>query len=243
MKLYPAIDLKEGKCVRLRQGAFEDMTVYSDQPWEMAERWERCGAGFLHLVDLDGAKYGRGVNRDVIAKIAERLQIPIQLGGGIRTAEDIREVLDLGVSRVIIGTKAVERPEFLGEMAELFGPERIVAGIDAKNGMAAVNGWEKTSTVTALELGKLMKSMGIPTIVYTDISRDGMLQGPNVEATRALSEAAGVDVIASGGVSSMEDLRRIEQAGIHGAIIGKALYENRIALEKAVQEFEGGQYE
>ena len=243
MRLYPAIDLKDGKCVRLRQGAFSDITVYSDRPWEMAARWEQAGAGFLHLVDLDGARSGRGVNRDVIRKIAETVRIPIQLGGGIRTEEDIQEVLGLGVFRVIIGTKAVERPEFLREMVNRFGSQRIVAGIDAKDGMAAVDGWEKASGMPALDLGKLVAEMGVRSILNTDISKDGMLSGPNVEATRILSEASGADVIASGGVSCMEDLRNVAKAGIHGTIIGKALYEGRIDLKEAAEEFEGGGHE
>lgn len=238
MKLYPAIDIKDGHCVRLRQGQFDQVKVYSDTPAEIAALWESKGASYLHLVDLDGALRGRSVNAECIRQIVERVQIPVELGGGIRTLRDIEEVLDLGVHRAIIGTKAVEDPRMLREAVKQFGAEHIAVGIDARNGMVAVNGWEQVSQVSAMDLALLMKDMGVKTIIYTDISRDGMLSGPNVEATQQLSDVTGLDVVASGGVSCMEDLRRIHWAGIHGAIIGKALYENRIDLAEAVQEFE-----
>ncbi|MCC8024227.1 MAG: 1-(5-phosphoribosyl)-5-[(5-phosphoribosylamino)methylideneamino]imidazole-4-carboxamide isomerase [Clostridium sp.] len=238
MQLYPAIDLKNGQCVRLRQGEFNNITVYSETPDKVAAYWEEQGATFLHLVDLDGALAGHSVNEGVIRKIAQTVSIPIEIGGGIRTEESIANMLDLGVKRVIIGTKAVERPEFLMEMAGKFGADAIVAGVDAKNGMVAVEGWEKVSALRASELCLTMKQLGVKHIVYTDISRDGMLTGPNVEATRKLTEETGLDVIASGGVSSMEDLEALYNAGISGAIIGKALYENRINLRKAVEQFE-----
>ena len=240
MKLYPAIDMKEGRCVRLRQGQFDQVKVYSDSPAQMAALWESQGASFLHLVDLDGALKGRSVNAQCIREIVETVSIPTELGGGIRSLDDIQEVLDLGVYRAIIGTKAVEDPEMLREAVRRFGAEHIAVGIDAKNGMVAVNGWEEVSQVSAMELALRMKEMGVQTIIYTDISRDGMLTGPNVEATKQLSDATGLDIVASGGVSCMEDLRQIQKAGIHGAIIGKALYEERIDLAQAVQELEAG---
>ncbi len=238
MQLYPAIDMKNGQCVRLRQGAFKDITIYSDAPEKVAAHWQEKGASFLHLVDLDGALAGHSVNEEVIRRIADTVSIPIEIGGGIRSGEAVERMLGLGVRRVIIGTKAVEHPEFLRDMVRTFGEEAIVAGVDAKDGMVAVEGWEKVSSLTARDLCLTMKEYGVRHIVYTDISRDGMLSGPNVEATRKLTEETGLDIIASGGVSCMEDLKCLHEAGIRGAIIGKALYENRIDLAEAVRLYE-----
>ena len=228
MQLYPAIDMKNGQCVRLRQGAFKDITIYSDAPEKVAAHWQEKGASFLHLVDLDGALAGYSVNEEVIRRIADTVSIPIEIGGGIRSKEAVERMLDLGVRRVIIGTKAAEHPEFLRDMVRTFGEEAIVA----------VEGWEKVSSLTASDLCLTMKEYGVRHIVYTDISRDGMLSGPNVEATRKLTEETGLDIIASGGVSCMEDLKCLHEAGIRGAIIGKALYENRIDLAEAVRLYE-----
>lgn len=238
MQLYPAIDMKNGQCVRLRQGAFKDITIYSDAPEKVAAHWQEKGASFLHLVDLDGALAGYSVNEEVIRRIADTVSIPIEIGGGIRSKEAVERMLDLGVRRVIIGTKAAEHPEFLRDMVRTFGEEAIVAGVDAKDGMVAVEGWEKVSSLTASDLCLTMKEYGVRHIVYTDISRDGMLSGPNVEATRKLTEETGLDIIASGGVSCMKDLQDLHEAGIRGAIIGKALYENRIDLKEAVRLYE-----
>ena len=238
MRLYPAIDIKDGKCVRLKQGLFNDVNVYSDNPWEIACQFEKDGAGFIHVVDLDGALRGRSVNAEVIKKIASCVNIPIELGGGIRTLDNIGEVLELGVYRAIIGTKAVENPDFIREAIEKFGAEHIVVGVDAKDGYVAIEGWEKLSDQTALSMALAMKDMGVKTIVYTDISKDGMLLGPNIEQTKLLSDKTGIDIIASGGVSCMEDLQRINEAGIHGAIIGKAIYEKKVILKDAVKAFE-----
>ena len=238
MQLYPAIDMKNGQCVRLRQGAFKDITIYSDAPEKVAAHWQEKGASFLHLVDLDGALAGYSVNEEVIRRIADTVSIPIEIGGGIRSGEAVERMLGLGVRRVIIGTKAVEHPEFLRDMVRTFGEEAIVAGVDAKDGMVAVEGWEKVSSLTARDLCLTMKEYGVRHIVYTDIFRDGMLSGPNVEATRKLTEETGLDIIASGGVSCMEDLKCLHEAGIRGAIIGKALYENRIDLAEAVRLYE-----
>ena len=238
MQLYPAIDMKNGQCVRLRQGAFKDITIYSDAPEKVAAHWQEKGASFLHLVDLDGALAGYSVNEEVIRRIADTVSIPIEIGGGIRSKEAVERMLDLGVRRVIIGTKAAEHPEFLRDMVRTFGEEAIVAGVDAKDGMVAVEGWEKVSSLTASDLCLTMKEYGVRHIVYTDISRDGMLSGPNVEATRKLTEETGLDIIASGGVSCMEDLKCLHEAGIRGAIIGKALYENRIDPAEAVRPYE-----
>ena len=238
MQLYPAIDMKNGQCVRLRQGAFKDITIYSDAPEKVAAHWQEKGASFLHLVDLDGALAGYSVKEEVIRRIADTVSIPIEIGGGIRSKEAVERMLGLGVRRVIIGTKAVEHPEFLRDMVRTFGEEAIVAGVDAKDGMVAVEGWEKVSSLTASDLCLTMKEYGVRHIVYTDISRDGMLSGPNVEATRKLTEETGLDIIASGGVSCMEDLKCLHEAGIRGAVIGKALYENRIDLAEAVRLYE-----
>ena len=238
MQLYPAIDMKNGQCVRLKQGKFKEITVYSDSPEKVAAYWESQGATFLHLVDLDGALAGYSVNEEAIRRIVSSVSMPVEIGG-IRSEEAIERMLDLGVSRVIIGTKAVENPLFLRDAVLRFGADRIVAGVDAKNGLVAVEGWEKLSEITASDLCGQMKEYGVRHVVYTDISRDGMLTGPNVEATRALTEETGMDIIASGGMSSMDDLKRLHDAGVKGAIIGKALYENRINLKEAVRAFEG----
>ena len=239
MQLYPAIDIRGGQCVRLTQGLFDQAKVYAADPAEVAKLWKSQGASWLHLVDLDGALAGRSVNEGVIQRIIRETDLPVELGGGIRTLEAAGRMLDLGVSRVIIGTKAAKEPEFMKELVDRFGPEAIVAGVDAKNGQVAVEGWETLSSRTALSLCMTMKEMGIRHIVYTDISRDGTLTGPNVEATRELTQKTGLDVIASVGVSSMEDLRSLSEAGIRGAIIGKALYEKKIRLSEAIEAFEG----
>jgi phosphoribosylformimino-5-aminoimidazole carboxamide ribotide isomerase len=238
MQLYPAIDLKNGQCVRLKQGEFKEITVYSDKPEEIAALWQEQGATYLHLVDLDGALAGHSVNEEVIRRIVNTVSIPVEIGGGIRSEEAIASMLSLGVARVIIGTKAVKQPEFIRDMIEKFGAERIVLGVDAKDGMVAVEGWETVSEITASDLCAQMKEYGIRHIVYTDISRDGMLTGPNVAYTKKLTDETGLDVIASGGMSSMEDLKQLYEAGVQGAIIGKALYEKRIDLSEAVKTFE-----
>lgn len=238
MRLYPAIDIRNGQCVRLRQGQFHDVEVYSHVPANVAMQWEQKGASYIHIVDLDGALAGHSVNDEVIKEIVATVSVPVQVGGGIRTIQDIEHKLNLGVSRVIIGTKAVENPKFIKEMITTFGADKIVIGIDAKNGMVAIEGWEKVSSYNAVSLALEMKEMGVSTIVYTDISKDGMLQGPNIEHTKEMVEATGLQIIASGGVSSMKDLEALNGIKVSGAIIGKALYERRIELEKATHLFE-----
>ncbi len=238
MQLYPAIDIKDKKCVRLKQGLFDQVQVYSEDPVQVALEWEKAGATFIHLVDLDGALLGRGVNRDVICEIVRSVHVPVQLGGGIRSLEDMEEVLNMGVFRGIVGTKAVTDPKLLKKMVDSFGPSHVVCGIDAKNGLVATQGWVDVSNISAIELALQMKVYGVRTVVYTDISKDGMLTGPNVSATKTLSDATGLDIIASGGMSCMEDLQAISDAKIHGAIIGKALYEKRIDLKEAICRFE-----
>lgn len=238
MQLYPAIDIKNGQCVRLRQGQFQDSQIYSKNPIEIARLFVSQGASFIHMVDLDGALVGFSVNDTVFKEIAGEINIPIQVGGGIRTIKDIENKIELGINRVIIGTKAVENPAFVKEAVKEFGSDRIVIGIDAKDGMVAIQGWEKVSTVSAIELAMQVKDLGVKTIVYTDIAKDGMLLGPNVLQTKELSDVTGLDVIASGGVSSMKDLELIAGSGVHGAIIGKALYEKKVDLAKAIELFE-----
>ena len=239
MQLYPAIDLKDGACVRLRQGAFDDVTRYGDDPGAMAAHWGEQGATFLHVVDLDGARNGRPTNLDAIRSIRKAVSFPIEVGGGIRNEEACEQLFAEGVDRVIIGTRAVTDPEFLNRLLERFGPEKVIAGVDAKNGYVAVSGWEELSTVTSESLCLRMKEQGILHVIYTDISRDGMMSGPNVAATKHLTEATGLDIIASGGVSCMEDLTSLDKAGIRGAILGKALYEGAVDLREAVRLFQG----
>lgn len=239
MRIYPAIDIKNGKCVRLRQGKFDDMTVYNDNPVEVAKEWIKSGASYIHLVDLDGAREGAGVNSEIIREIANLSDVPVQTGGGIRTIEDIENKLALGVRRVILGTVAVKNPEIVKEAVEKFG-DAIAVGIDAKNGMVAVSGWEEVSEVSAVDLCIKMGEYGVKTIIYTDISKDGMMSGPNIEATKELVDKTGIDIIASGGVSSMNDLENVDKINAHGAIIGKALYTGAINLKDAVDRFERG---
>ncbi len=236
MIVIPAIDLKEGKCVRLEQGLMEKDTVFCDSPADQAREWERQGAELLHIVDLDGAFAGKPKNRASIEAIVKAIAIPTQLGGGIRDIPTIEAYLSLGIGRVILGTAAQRNPELVEEACRLF-PGRIVVGIDAKNGMVAVQGWAEVTGVTAVELAKRFEGYGVAAIIYTDIARDGMMQGPNIAATRALAEAISIPVIASGGVSSLKDIENlmaIEASGIAGAITGKAVYTGAINLAEAV---------
>ena len=238
MKLYPAIDIKNGQCVRLQQGLFDATTVYSNEPFEVAKQFEAVGAKFLHIVDLDGALQGMGANDEALAQIIKNVTIPLEIGGGIRTMQDIEHRLNMGVTRVILGTKAVESPEFVKEAILKFGADKIVIGIDAKNGMVAIKGWETISNVDAVTLALSMKDLGVKTIIYTDISKDGMLCGPNLVQTARMVEATGLDIVASGGVSSMEDLEQLENIGVEGAILGKAIYEKRVDLKVATERFQ-----
>lgn len=236
MLVIPAIDLKDGKCVRLRQGLMDDSTVYGDDPVSMAQRWVDAGARRLHLVDLNGAFAGTPVNGEAVTAIAKKFpKLPIQIGGGIRSIEIIEQYLNAGVSYVIIGTKAVKEPQFIAEVCKKF-PNRIIVGIDAKNGLVATDGWAEVSSVKATDLAKRFEQDGVTAIVYTDISRDGMMQGVNVEATVALAEASTIPVIASGGVTNMDDIRALKAVaakGILGAITGRAIYENTLDLSEA----------
>ncbi|WP_333798476.1 1-(5-phosphoribosyl)-5-[(5-phosphoribosylamino)methylideneamino]imidazole-4-carboxamide isomerase [Trichlorobacter lovleyi] len=236
MIVIPAIDLKEGNCVRLEQGEMNRDTVFSDNPAEQALKWQEAGAELLHLVDLDGAFAGIPKNKAAIEAIIKAITIPAQLGGGIRDIATIEAYLSLGLSRVIIGTAAQRNPELVIEACQKF-PGRIVVGIDAKNGMVAVQGWAELTDISAVDLAKKFEDCGVAAIIYTDISRDGMMGGPNLEATRALAEAISIPVIASGGVSSLKDIENlmaIEASGVTGAITGKAIYTGAINLREAI---------
>ena len=233
MRIYPAIDIKDGHCVRLLQGNYNDLTVYGENPEEVAVRWEQAGAEYLHTVDLDGARSGQKKNMDIVARIAKKLAIPVQLGGGIRTMQDIDFALSTGIQRVILGTSAVQNPHLVQEAVRQYGA-RIVVGIDAREGYVAIEGWEKTSTFTAVEFAKKVESMGVKTIIYTDIATDGMLKGPNLAAMKEMAEAVHMDVIASGGVSSTEDVINLRRTGVEGVIIGKALYTGNVDLKAAI---------
>ena len=234
MRIYPAIDIKDGKCVRLYKGRFDNVTVYGDSPADMAKKWEALGGEYIHVVDLDGALKGHGVNADRIREICESVNVPVQTGGGIRTIEDIEAKLGCGISRVIIGTKAVSDSEFVKKAIDKYG-DKIVIGIDAKDGMVAVEGWEKTSDFTAVEFAKKMVALGVKTIVYTDIATDGTLAGPNVAAMREMAAAVDADIIASGGVGSLDDILSLKDTGVEGVIVGKALYTERVNLTEAIQ--------
>jgi len=236
--IIPAIDLKDGECVRLLQGRMEDSTVFSDDPVAMAADWVNAGARRLHLVDLNGAFAGEPVNGGIVTAIAKAFpDLPIQIGGGIRSLETIQAYLDAGVQYVIIGTKAVKEPEFVFEACKRF-PGHIIVGLDAKDGKVAIDGWAEVTDVDVVDLAKQFKEAGVSAIVYTDISRDGMMQGVNVEATARLAEACGIEVIASGGVTDIEDVRalaKVASTGICGAITGRAIYEGTLDLKEAQQ--------
>jgi phosphoribosylformimino-5-aminoimidazole carboxamide ribotide isomerase len=234
MLIIPAIDLKDGQCVRLKQGRMEDDTVFSDDPVATATHWVNEGARRLHLVDLNGAFAGTPIHKDVVEKIARvHPELPIQIGGGIRSLETIRHYLEAGVSFVIIGTKAVQDPAFVEQACREFAGH-IIVGIDAKDGMVATDGWANVTSVRAVDLAKRFADAGVSSIVYTDIARDGMMQGVNIEQTVALAAGCGLPVIASGGVTNLDDIRGLKgQAGILGAITGRAIYEGTINLREA----------
>jgi len=231
MLLIPAIDLKDGKCVRLKQGRMEDETVFSDDPVAMADRWVEAGARRLHLVDLNGAFEGKPMNAGVINAIAKKYpDLPIQVGGGIRDEDTIQTYLDAGVQYVIIGTKAVNTPHFVNDVCLEF-PGHIIVGLDAKDGKVAIDGWSKLSKHDVIDMAKHFEQDGVAAIVYTDISRDGMMSGVNIEATVKLAQAITIPVIASGGVTNIEDVRTlcgVQDEGIMGAITGRAIYEGTL---------------
>jgi phosphoribosylformimino-5-aminoimidazole carboxamide ribotide isomerase len=241
MIVIPAIDLKQGRCVRLEQGLMDKDTVYSDDPAAQARSWQEQGGELLHIVDLDGAFAGVPRNRDAIRAIVQAVTIPTELGGGIRDLPTIEAYLELGIGRVILGTVAKENPQLVREACRLF-PGRIVAGIDARDGLVAVRGWADVTEKTAVELAKELEDCGVAAVIYTDIARDGMLSGPNIAATGALAEALTVPVIASGGVSCLDDIAQlltIEHLGVTGVITGKALYTGSLDLRAAVRLAKG----
>ena len=236
MILYPAIDLKEGRCVRLAQGDMSRATVFNNDPGEQARLFEAKGFEYLHIVDLDGAFAGQARNSEAVEIILSSIQIPAQLGGGIRDMNAVAYWLDRGVTRVILGTAAVKNPGFVREAARHY-PGRVAVGIDAREGMVAVEGWAKTTSMSALDLGKSFEDAGVAAIIYTDIARDGLLQGLNLEATLALAEKVAIPVIASGGLASLEDVERLlapDYAKIAGAVAGRALYDGRLDAEAAL---------
>ncbi|WP_068676235.1 1-(5-phosphoribosyl)-5-[(5-phosphoribosylamino)methylideneamino]imidazole-4-carboxamide isomerase [Oceanobacillus sp. Castelsardo] len=234
MILFPAIDIRGGKCVRLIQGDYNQEKVYSDAPADMAIEWQSKGADFLHVVDLDGAKTGDSINQSVIKSIAEQANIPVQVGGGIRSIDVIEKYISAGVNRVIIGTAAIKNKDFLNEAVSTYG-DKIAVSIDARNGFVATDGWTKESNIKATDLVKELEAIGVKTIVYTDILKDGMLKGPNFEELQIINQATTMDVIASGGVSTKEDIQKLSELNMYGAIIGKALYDGTLKFEEALE--------
>ncbi len=233
MEIWPAIDLRGGKCVRLKQGDYAQETVFGDNPAAMARHWVDLGGKCLHLVDLDGAKEGKPANLESVREILASVNVPCELGGGIRTEETIRELLELGVARLVIGTLAIKQPDWFRQMCQKF-PDKLVLGIDAKEGRVATDGWLETSGVSAVELARQFADMPLCAINYTDISTDGMMTGPNVEAMVEMKQAVEIPVIASGGVTTAEDVARLARAGLDGCIIGRALYEESLTLPEAL---------
>ena len=234
MIIFPAIDIKDKKCVRLTQGDFDKVNVYGEDPSLMAKKWADYGAEFIHVVNLNGSRDEIGINDETLAKVAKSVDVPIQVGGGIRDEKRVKELLDLGINRVIVGTMAIENKELLKELIEKYEADKIVVSIDAKNGKVATHGWEKVSDIDSVDLCKELEQIGVKTIVYTDISKDGMLEGPNFDIYKELSQKTSLDIIASGGVTSIDDVKRLLDMNMYGAIIGKALYDNRIDLKEVL---------
>lgn len=238
MELFPAIDLRSGRAVRLVQGDYDRMTVYSDEPVQLAREFAAQGARSLHLVDLDGAKAGAPANFEVIRAITETSGLFVEVGGGVRTEAQLTRYLEAGAGRVILGTAAVTDPAFLGRMLKKYGP-RIAVGVDAKGGRVATHGWQQLSELDSFGFCRRLRDLGVSAVIYTDISRDGRLAGTNLEAYRQLAGLKGLAVIASGGISSCEELARLQQLGLAGAILGKALYEGRLTLPAALRAAAG----
>jgi len=232
INIYPAIDLKDGKCVRLRQGRADAVTVYSDDPVAMARHWADAGGDWLHVVDLDGAFAGHPVHQELVQAIAAAIPIPVEFGGGLRTDEDIRSMLDAGVRRVVLGTRACADPDALAALVAVFG-DRLAVGIDARNGKVQVKGWVETTDTLAVDLARRVSAVGVKTIIYTDTATDGMLTGPNLEGVRSLCRAVQAKVIASGGISTCADiaaLAGLNLPNLDGVIVGKALYEGAVTI-------------
>jgi phosphoribosylformimino-5-aminoimidazole carboxamide ribotide isomerase len=233
VRIYPAIDLRGGQCVRLRQGDYAQETVFGADPAAMAKRWVEQGAEYLHLVDLDGAREGRPINGDSVRAIVEAARVPCQLGGGLRDEEHVAQALSWGVARVIVGTRALRDPTWCEQMCRRF-PGQVALGIDARDGRIALEGWLETSEITVLQFAARCADWPLAALIYTDISKDGMLAGPNVEATAELAASVSVPVIASGGVTTLDDVRRLAGRGLAGCIVGRALYEGRLDLKEAI---------
>jgi len=236
MIIIPAVDIKNGKCVRLLQGRKDDETVYSDDPAAMALKWERLGARLVHVIDLDGAFSQSPQNMASISQLLQAVNVPIQLGGGIRNQETVQRYLEMGVKRIIIGTEAIKRPAFVKKVCRSY-PHRVLVGIDASKGKVAIEGWTQSTQVDAIDLARQFEDCGVAAINFTDIQRDGMQTGPNLDATRRLAEAVSIPVVASGGVSSIQDVKNLmllEEAGVIGVIIGKALYSGTLDLKAAL---------
>lgn len=240
LELYPAIDMRGGKCVRLYKGDYNQETIYADSPFEMAKTFASQGANWIHMVDLDGARDGKRIHDEDVIRAATELGVNVQIGGGIRSEEDVKHYLDQGVARVIIGSLAIQQPELAASFIEKFGPDKIVIGIDAKDGMVATHGWIETSSKSAIEVGQYFAERGAKTFIFTDIATDGTLMGPNLLANELLAEATGAEVIVSGGISSLADVKAVahvsKSSTINGVIIGKAIYENRFTLSEALAE-------
>ena len=233
MQIWPAIDLRGGNCVRLRQGDYDQETVFGDQPAEMARQWVEQGAEYLHLVDLDGARDGQLVNREAVAAIVAAVSIPCELGGGIRDEATIQELLEMGVHRLVVGTQAIKRPDWFRDMCCKF-PHRLVVGIDARDGRVATDGWLETSHIEATALARELAGQPLAAIVYTDIAKDGMMAGPNLRAMEDMANAVATPVIASGGVTTAADVTQLVATGVAGCIIGRSLYEGSLTLSEAL---------
>lgn len=238
MRVWPAIDLRGGKCVRLKQGDYQRETVYGDDPVAMARRWVGEGATCLHLVDLDGARDGSNANFAAVKDIVTAVDVPCELGGGIRDEATIARMLALGLSRLVVGTRALKEPDWFREMCHKY-PGRMALGIDAKSGLVATDGWLETSTTRAIDLARQFAAEPLAAIVYTDIARDGMLQGPNFDAMAEMNSAIETEVVASGGVTTADDIRRLAELGLAGCIVGRAIYEETLSLADAISAAEG----
>ncbi|HWI49186.1 MAG TPA: 1-(5-phosphoribosyl)-5-[(5-phosphoribosylamino)methylideneamino]imidazole-4-carboxamide isomerase [Rummeliibacillus sp.] len=242
IQIFPAIDMRGGKCVRLFKGDYERETVYADSPFEMAKSFAEAGASYVHMVDLDGAKDGERTHAAEVIRVAKELPLKVQIGGGIRSEEDVRYYLENGVDRVIIGSLAIREPELVKGFIKEFGPERIVIGLDAKDGMVATHGWIETSDQSAIEVGQNFAKAGAKYFIFTDIATDGTLAGPNIEANIQLAQETGAEIIVSGGISALEDIEKVKAAAqnstVSGVIIGKALYAGRFTLQEALEEAE-----
>ena len=233
MNIFPAIDIIGGKAVRLERGDYAKMTVYSDSPVDVAKSFEAAGAKFLHVVDLEGAKDGTTPNLDVIVKIISETSLKVEVGGGIRSREVLKAYIDAGVFRVILGTAAVSDPEFLEDALCEYG-DKIAVGVDLSDGMVAIKGWREVSSISCMDFFERLEGLGVKTVICTDISKDGLLGGTNVELYRTLSEKFSIDIIASGGVSTLDDIRKLREMNLYGAILGKAIYAKRIDLSEAL---------